>query len=92
MGCVMHARSDIYRISPLVPFGLRPYIRAIGHAIVQIGNNNKLKNYDGSNPDNKLLKIPLAIESFPQYFVSITKLILHEQYVIIDLYPLARPR
>lgn len=67
----------LYRISPLVPFGLRPYIRVIGHAIVQIGNNNKPKNYDGSNPDNKLLKIPLARE-FPTIFRYYNEAILHE--------------
>lgn len=76
---VLCTRVPIYIGShPSVPFGLQPYIRAIGHAIVQIGNNNKPKNYDRSNPDNKLLKILLAIESFPLYFVSITKPILHE--------------
>lgn len=65
MECIMHARSDIYRISAPRSNGLRTYARAIGHAIVQIGNNGKLKNYDGSNPYNKLLKIPCAIGTFP---------------------------
>lgn len=63
--CVMHARSDVCGISPLVPAGYGRYAQAYWNASVQIGNNGKLKNYDGSNPDNKLLKISCAIRSSP---------------------------